>query len=77
MRMGKNCIVYAVKKTMEGIARQLSLFTLTFRFASRFMIQCDKCQDWFHVQCIGLTKKAAQAIESYVCPLCRPTPPGL
>ncbi|GIY23436.1 PHD finger protein 3 [Caerostris extrusa] len=24
---------------------------------SRFMIQCDKCKDWFHGSCVGVTKQ--------------------
>ncbi|KAG8193339.1 hypothetical protein JTE90_022969 [Oedothorax gibbosus] len=30
---------------------------------SRFMIQCDKCEDWFHGSCVGVTKLMGRQLE--------------
>ncbi|GFT01820.1 PHD finger protein 3 [Nephila pilipes] len=41
---------------------------------SRFMIQCDKCEDWFHGSCVGVTKQYGRQLEEqkkeWICPTC-------
>ncbi|XP_068759395.1 CXXC-type zinc finger protein 1-like [Montipora capricornis] len=37
---------------------------------SRFMICCDKCDEWFHGDCIGITKMEAKDIKQYYCIQC-------
>ncbi|KDN44956.1 hypothetical protein K437DRAFT_256822 [Tilletiaria anomala UBC 951] len=34
------------------------------------MIQCNKCDEWYHTQCLGLNFEDAQAIEEYACFRC-------
>lgn len=36
-----------------------------------FMICCDRCDEWFHGKCIGITKKFAENIDKYFCQACR------
>lgn len=41
----------------------------------RFMICCDKCQDWFHGECINMSENEMQAYEfdpdlEFICPFC-------
>lgn len=36
----------------------------------KFYIGCDKCQDWFHGACVGITAAEADNIEFYTCPRC-------
>lgn len=36
----------------------------------KFYIGCDKCQDWFHGACVGITPVDAENIEYYTCPRC-------
>ncbi|KAK1493004.1 PHD-finger domain-containing protein [Colletotrichum tamarilloi] len=37
----------------------------------RFMISCDMCDDWFHGECIGMSKEVGEnLIERFVCPNC-------
>ncbi|OHE91178.1 PHD-finger domain-containing protein [Colletotrichum orchidophilum] len=37
----------------------------------RFMISCDRCDDWFHGECIGMSKEVGEnLIERFVCPNC-------
>lgn len=41
---------------------------------NRFMICCDKCEDWFHGKCVGITKQMGTEMEErgieWVCPNC-------
>eukprot|EP00741_Cyanophora_paradoxa_P013334 tig00020684_g12877.t1 len=34
------------------------------------MVQCDKCNDWFHPKCVGITAAEAKKIETFFCPGC-------
>lgn len=37
----------------------------------RWMICCEKCEDWFHGECINLDKTIGESlIEKFVCPNC-------
>ncbi|OAA53521.1 phd transcription factor [Niveomyces insectorum RCEF 264] len=39
------------------------------------MIQCDQCEDWFHGDCVSISKEEGEhVIHSYICPNC--TVPG-
>ncbi|XP_075774582.1 LOW QUALITY PROTEIN: histone lysine demethylase PHF8 [Pelodiscus sinensis] len=38
---------------------------------TRFMIECDGCQDWFHGSCVGVEEDAAADIDLYHCPNCQ------
>ncbi|KAE9590600.1 hypothetical protein Lal_00023290 [Lupinus albus] len=35
-----------------------------------FMMQCERCQDWYHLACIGMTAEEANKLEHYVCSEC-------
>lgn len=37
----------------------------------RFMIACDRCEDWFHGECIGMDKHTGEKlVQKYICPNC-------
>ncbi|KAK4232279.1 hypothetical protein QBC38DRAFT_463638 [Podospora fimiseda] len=37
----------------------------------RFMIACDRCEDWFHGECIGMDKWTGEnLVQKYICPNC-------
>ncbi|XP_071810985.1 uncharacterized protein [Apostichopus japonicus] len=42
---------------------------------SRFMICCDKCEDWFHGSCVNVTKQQGKHMEDqgleWFCPNCK------
>lgn len=42
---------------------------------NRFMICCDKCLEWFHGKCVGITKSIGKDIEQrgseWICPKCK------
>uniref|UniRef100_A0A3B3VHV4 PHD finger protein 8 n=1 Tax=Poecilia latipinna TaxID=48699 RepID=A0A3B3VHV4_9TELE len=40
---------------------------------TRFMIECDICQDWFHGSCVGVEEDKAAEIDQYHCPNCQVT----
>uniref|UniRef100_V9KAY7 Histone lysine demethylase PHF8 n=1 Tax=Callorhinchus milii TaxID=7868 RepID=V9KAY7_CALMI len=40
---------------------------------TRFMIECDGCQDWFHGSCVGVEEEKAADIDLYHCPNCEKT----
>ncbi|VDL60310.1 unnamed protein product [Hymenolepis diminuta] len=42
-----------------------------------FMIACDNCEEWFHGECISVTAKQADSIQSYYCQSCRDENPAL
>jgi len=33
-------------------------------------IQCDKCEKWYHLECVAISNKEAEQIEDYTCPVC-------
>ena len=37
----------------------------------RAMIGCDKCQDWFHTSCIGLSTAVADKLDVWYCDKCK------
>lgn len=42
---------------------------------NRFMICCDKCEDWFHGTCVSITKAQGKSMEEknkkWLCPNCK------
>jgi DNA-binding transcriptional regulator YhcF (GntR family) len=36
------------------------------------MVQCDMCDEWYHLECVGLTEAQAQQIDKYFCAQCVP-----
>ncbi|RWS25121.1 CXXC-type zinc finger protein 1-like protein [Leptotrombidium deliense] len=38
---------------------------------SRFMIGCDKCNEWYHGDCISVTEVYAKTIKKFYCLICR------
>eukprot|EP00475_Leptophrys_vorax_P039994 TRINITY_DN7346_c0_g5_i1.p1 TRINITY_DN7346_c0_g5~~TRINITY_DN7346_c0_g5_i1.p1 ORF type:complete len:545 (+),score=104.20 TRINITY_DN7346_c0_g5_i1:540-2174(+) len=37
----------------------------------RPMIQCDSCENWFHLTCVNLLGDELVAVSNYVCPSCK------
>lgn len=37
---------------------------------TRFYIGCDRCQDWFHGRCVGVSQVEANHMDVYICPNC-------
>jgi len=39
----------------------------------RFMVECERCEDWFHPECVGETQQSVNRVKHYVCPSCTRT----
>lgn len=43
-------------------------------FFFRFMICCDRCEEWFHGDCVGISEARGRLLErngeDYICPNC-------
>ncbi|KAJ8303770.1 hypothetical protein KUTeg_018693 [Tegillarca granosa] len=37
----------------------------------KFMIRCDKCKEWFHGSCVGVTSEEGAEIDEYICKDCQ------
>lgn len=42
-----------------------------------FMIGCDRCEEWYHGKCVGISKKIGQTIDVYYCEDCLEANPNL
>eukprot|EP01117_Protostelium_nocturnum_P020133 TRINITY_DN892_c0_g2_i1.p1 TRINITY_DN892_c0_g2~~TRINITY_DN892_c0_g2_i1.p1 ORF type:complete len:850 (+),score=353.91 TRINITY_DN892_c0_g2_i1:31-2580(+) len=38
----------------------------------RPMICCDGCDEWYHIECIGMTRRTAKHLEEFFCMKCDP-----
>ncbi|GAM25001.1 hypothetical protein SAMD00019534_081760 [Acytostelium subglobosum LB1] len=39
--------------------------------SNSFMIACDKCDEWYHGECVNISEKDAKKIDRYVCMKCK------
>ena len=53
------------------------LYCLCQEPATFSMIPCHKCQNWFHGECVGLTRQKASTVKQFFCPLCIDKDPSL
>jgi len=40
-------------------------------YNERAMIECTSCENWFHLECIKMSRKEANCIETYNCNACK------
>ncbi|TFK30481.1 hypothetical protein FA15DRAFT_662439 [Coprinopsis marcescibilis] len=36
----------------------------------RFMIACDRCDEWYHMQCVDMPERLADLVDQFFCPPC-------
>ncbi|KAF8912703.1 hypothetical protein CPB84DRAFT_1841149 [Gymnopilus junonius] len=36
----------------------------------RFMIACDRCDEWYHTQCVHMPDLEVDLVDQFICPLC-------
>ncbi len=34
------------------------------------MIMCDRCEQWYHYRCMGITEDDAELVDQFICPPC-------
>lgn len=46
-----------------------------------FMIYCEGCEEWFHPECLGMSKREIDKLDNneapFICPSCSGEPPSL
>ena len=42
-----------------------------------FMIECHRCQEWYHGNCVGISRHSAARVKEFYCPLCIDGDPSL
>lgn len=59
------------RKQQENTSEELYCLCRTPYDENQFYIGCDRCQDWFHGRCVGISKTEADSIDMYICPNCQ------
>ncbi|KAK3598854.1 hypothetical protein CHS0354_008596 [Potamilus streckersoni] len=59
------------KKQQECATEELYCLCRTPYDETKFYVGCDRCQDWFHGHCVGITEKEASQLDTYICPSCQ------
>ncbi|VDI43251.1 nucleosome-remodeling factor subunit BPTF [Mytilus galloprovincialis] len=59
------------KRQQETTTEELYCLCKTPYDESQFYIGCDRCQDWFHGKCVGISEKEAGSLDVYLCPKCK------
>ncbi|CAC5424118.1 BPTF [Mytilus coruscus] len=59
------------KRQQENTTEELYCLCKTPYDESQFYIGCDRCQDWFHGKCVGISEKEASSLDVYLCPKCK------
>ncbi|XP_025083493.1 nucleosome-remodeling factor subunit BPTF-like isoform X4 [Pomacea canaliculata] len=59
------------RKQQENTSEELYCLCRTPYDENQFYIGCDRCQDWFHGRCVGISKAEADSIDTYICPNCQ------
>ena len=66
-----------IQNTTEYCGK-FELCLVLFRFFCRGLIQkfigCEKCKEWFHPRCVGLTDVKAEKMAKFICPNCSSQP---
>ncbi len=35
------------------------------------MVECEQCEEWYHIECVGIKKHQAKNDENYLCVGCK------
>lgn len=56
--------------TADDEKTKLYCFCQTLYNANLSMLQCDECQDWYHLKCVSLYETEMRCLDSYCCLAC-------
>ncbi|KAJ8318671.1 hypothetical protein KUTeg_003762 [Tegillarca granosa] len=59
------------KQQQETAVEELYCLCRTPYDDTQFYIGCDRCQDWFHGRCVGVSQAEADSMDTYICPNCQ------
>ncbi|XP_041080158.1 death-inducer obliterator 1-like isoform X2 [Polyodon spathula] len=63
-----------IKSDAEGYDPNALYCICRQKHNNRFMICCDRCEEWFHGNCVGITEARGRLLErngeDYICPNC-------
>ncbi|KAK3711795.1 hypothetical protein RRG08_036999 [Elysia crispata] len=59
------------RKQQENTSEELYCLCRTPYDENQFYIGCDRCQDWFHGRCVGISESEADKLDVYLCPNCQ------
>ena len=62
---------YSDSNKPKSFSSEEPLFCICRQPESDFMIQCDSCKEWYHGNCIGITKRKAKSLDTYTCKICK------
>lgn len=55
---------------IDEINQIMRLYCICRQPYSGDMVQCDTCEDWYHLSCVGMTAAQAERCDNYICPRC-------
>jgi hypothetical protein len=59
-----------VSDLVDSVLQATRMYCLCRQVYFGQMIGCDTCDEWYHVQCVGLSFAQAEKVEKYVCIRC-------
>ncbi|KAF8332347.1 uncharacterized protein EI90DRAFT_2815448, partial [Cantharellus anzutake] len=36
----------------------------------KIMVACDKCDEWYHTECVQLSEQVVELVDKFYCPKC-------
>ncbi|KAK4057737.1 COMPASS (complex proteins associated with Set1p) component [Microbotryomycetes sp. JL221] len=76
-RRTKGKAIFVNKDTVDGEEQDDRLWCIcqSLYDPNRAMICCDKCDSWFHLNCMNITEDRVELVDQFVCPNCEQTIP--
>ncbi|EGO04679.1 hypothetical protein SERLA73DRAFT_68353 [Serpula lacrymans var. lacrymans S7.3] len=74
---GVSCDAKTVRDTEDDGDNKLYCICNTRYDEDRIMIACDRCDEWYHSSCVGMTDYEVDLVDQFICPLCIRRNPNL